>query len=176
MWCVYILVNMQWETVKTEPGNLSIYITVISPCLFLLLFPCCSSYIKSTSTWTSIAPYQTTEPVNTQAFLISKTLCLHCVFNPWVGWNRFLHGDVFEDEGDNYGVNNFIGTTTWRLFFPDGDIKAEMISPPWNNFLQSLFRFVVVRSGHDEGLGRTSFISVFPILQWQKEEVSQLLL
>jgi hypothetical protein len=43
------------------------------------------------------------------------------------GWNRFLHGSYVEEEGDNYGINNFIGTTTWGPFFPDGDIKAEMI-------------------------------------------------
>ena len=45
-----------------------------------------------------------------------------------------------------------------------------MVSPPCNNFLRSLLRFIVVRSGHDEGLGRLSFRSVFLILQWQKEE------
>jgi hypothetical protein len=39
------------------------------------------------------------------------------------------------------------------------------MSPLWNNFLQSLFRFVVVRSNHDEEIGRISFI-----LRWQKEE------
>jgi hypothetical protein len=50
------------------------------------------------------------------------------------GWIRFLHGGSVEDEGDN-GVSNIIGLTTWRLGFPDGDIKAEMMSPPWNNFL-----------------------------------------
>jgi hypothetical protein len=55
-----------------------------------------------------------------------------------------------------------------------------MVSPPWNNFLQSLLRFIVVRSSHDEGLGTISFRLVFLILRWQKEgryqkeEVSQL--
>jgi hypothetical protein len=34
-----------------------------------------------------------------------------------------------EDEGDN-GVSNFLGLKTWRLGFSDGDIMAEMISPP----------------------------------------------
>ncbi|KAF8712945.1 hypothetical protein HU200_028731 [Digitaria exilis] len=29
-----------------------------------------------------------------------------------------------------------------------------MMLPPWNNFLRSLFYFVVVRSYHDEGLVR----------------------
>jgi hypothetical protein len=46
------------------------------------------------------------------------------------GWNRFLHGFSIEDEGDNVSVSIFIDMTTWRLLFPDGDIKAEMMSPP----------------------------------------------
>jgi hypothetical protein len=69
------------------------------------------------------------------------------------GWNRFLHGGSVEDEGDNYGVS-ILTSMTWRLLFPDGDIKVEVVSPPWNNFLRSLLVFIVVRSGHDEGLGR----------------------
>ena len=40
-------------------------------------------------------------------------------------WNRFLHGGSVKDEGDNFGVSIFIDTTTWRLLFPDGGIKAE---------------------------------------------------
>ena len=44
-------------------------------------------------------------------------------------WNRFLHGDAVEDEGDNYDVNIFIGMMIWKLFFPDDNIKAEMMSP-----------------------------------------------
>ena len=72
------------------------------------------------------------------------------------GWNSFLHGGSVEDEDDKYDVSYFIGMTTWRLFFLDGDIKTEMISPPCYNFLRSLIRFVVVRSGHNEGLGRIS--------------------
>jgi hypothetical protein len=78
---------------------------------------------------------------------------------------RFLHGDFVEDAGNNYGVSILTGLMTWRLLFPDGDIKAEMVSPPWNNFVRSLFRFIVVRSGHNEGLGRISFRSVFLILR-----------
>jgi hypothetical protein len=78
------------------------------------------------------------------------------------GWNRFLYGGSIEDEGNNYGVNNFISTTTWRLFFSHGNIKAEMMSPPC--------LFVVVRSVHDEEPERISFRSVFLILRWQKEE------
>jgi hypothetical protein len=36
---------------------------------------------------------------------------------------------------DNYGISNFTGMTTWRLFFSDSDTaKAEMMSLPWNNF------------------------------------------
>jgi hypothetical protein len=47
---------------------------------------------------------------------------------------------------------------------------VEMMSPPWNNFFRSLLHFVMVRSGHDEGLGRIIFRSVILILRWQKEE------
>ena len=75
-----------------------------------------------------------------------------------------------EDKGDNYGVNNFLGMTTCIFFFPNDDIKEVMMSPLWNNFLRFFLHFVVVRSGHDEGLGRISFRSVFTILRWQKEE------
>jgi hypothetical protein len=79
------------------------------------------------------------------------------------GWNRFLHGD-------NYSVSILTGIMTWRLLFLGGDIKAEMVLPPWNNFLRSLLRFIVVRSGHDEGSRRISFTSIFLILRWYKEE------
>ncbi|KAG2585283.1 hypothetical protein PVAP13_6KG265624, partial [Panicum virgatum] len=44
-----------------------------------------------------------------------------------------------------------------------------MMPPSWNNFLRSLLRFVVVRSNHNEGLGRICR-SVFLFLRWQKEE------
>ncbi|KAG2585277.1 hypothetical protein PVAP13_6KG209012 [Panicum virgatum] len=44
-----------------------------------------------------------------------------------------------------------------------------MMPPSWNNFLGSLLRFVVVRSNHNEGLGRICR-SVFLFLRWQKEE------
>ena len=71
------------------------------------------------------------------------------------GWIRFLHGDSVEDEGD-ISVNNFIGLTTWRLGFPNGDIKTKMMSSSWNNFLWTLLHFVVVRSYYDKGLGRIS--------------------
>jgi len=84
------------------------------------------------------------------------------------GCNRLFHAGFVEDESDNYGVS-ILTSMTWRLLFPDGDIKAEMVSPPWNNFLRSLLHFIVVSSGHDEGLGRLNFRSVFLILQWQKE-------
>jgi hypothetical protein len=66
-------------------------------------------------------------------------------------------GSSIEDKGDNHGVSISTSMTTWRLLFLDGDIKAEMVSPQWNNFFLSLLRFIVVRSGHDEGLGRISF-------------------
>jgi hypothetical protein len=42
----------------------------------------------------------------------------------------FSPGGTIEDEGDNYGVNNFISATTWRLLFSNGNIKAEMMLPP----------------------------------------------
>jgi hypothetical protein len=41
----------------------------------------------------------------------------------------FLYGGSVEDEGD-IGVSNFLGITIWRLDFSNGDIKAEMMSPP----------------------------------------------
>ena len=44
------------------------------------------------------------------------------------------------------------------------------MSPSWNIFLWSLLHFVVVRSDHNEGLGRIGFRTVFLILRWQKEE------
>jgi hypothetical protein len=84
------------------------------------------------------------------------------------GWNCFLRGAFVEDKADNYGVSNFTGMTIWRLFFPDGDIKTEMMSSPWNNFVRSLLRFVVVIFVHDERLGIISFRPVFLILRWQK--------
>ena len=86
------------------------------------------------------------------------------------GWNHFLHGGSVEDEGDNYDITILTGTMTWRLLFSDSDIKAKMVSPPWNNFLRSLLYFVVVRSRHDEGLERINFWLVFLILWWQNEE------
>jgi hypothetical protein len=77
--------------------------------------------------------------------------------------NRFLHGSSVEDAGNNYGVSILTGLTVWRLLFPDGDIKVEMVSLSWNNFLLSLLCFIVVRSGHNERLGRLSFRSVYLI-------------
>ena len=84
-------------------------------------------------------------------------------------WIRFLHGGSVEDEGDNYDVS-ILTSMTWRLLFPNGGIKAEMVLPSWNNFLRSLLCFIVVRSGYDEGLGRIVSRSVFLILRWHKEE------
>jgi hypothetical protein len=52
--------------------------------------------------------------------------------------------------GGIYNVDN-------RIFrFPNDDIKAEMMLSSWNNFLQPLLDFVVVRSNHDERLVRLS--------------------
>jgi hypothetical protein len=81
------------------------------------------------------------------------------------GWNCFLYDDYVEDGGDNYDVIILTGMMTWRLLFLDDDIKTEMVSPPWNNFLRSLLRFIIARSDHDERLGRISFRSVFLIFQ-----------
>jgi hypothetical protein len=78
-------------------------------------------------------------------------------------WIRFLYGGSIEDEGDN-GVSNFLSLITRRLGFLDGDIKAETMSPPWNNFLWSLLGFVVVRSIYDERLV-ISFRSFFLVAE-----------
>ena len=61
----------------------------------------------------------------------------------------------------------------WRhgdFYFRTATSRRRWCDHPWNNFLRSLLRFIVVRSGHNEGLGRISFRSVFLILRWQKEE------
>jgi hypothetical protein len=53
----------------------------------------------------------------------------------------------------------------WRhedFRFSDGNIKAEMMLPSWNNFHRSLLHFVAVRSDHDEGLLRIN-MSLKPI-------------
>ncbi|KAG0530994.1 hypothetical protein BDA96_05G235700 [Sorghum bicolor] len=86
-----------------------------------------------------------------------------------VRWNHFLHGGSVKDVG-NYDIGILTDLMTWRLLFPDGYIKTEMVSPPWSNFLgRSLPRFNI-RFCHDEGLERISFRSLFLILQWQKEK------
>jgi hypothetical protein len=41
-----------------------------------------------------------------------------------------FHGGSIEDRDGNFGVSIFIDMTTWRLLFPDGGIKSEMMSPP----------------------------------------------
>jgi hypothetical protein len=38
-------------------------------------------------------------------------------------------GSSIKDEVDNYGVN-ILTSMIWRLLFPNGDIKAEMVPPP----------------------------------------------
>jgi hypothetical protein len=47
---------------------------------------------------------------------------------------------------------------TCRIRFSDDDIKAEMILLPWNNFLQPLLHFVIVRFDHDDCLVRISLL------------------
>ena len=42
--------------------------------------------------------------------------------------NRFLHSGSVEDAGNNYGASILTSLTTWRLLFPYGDIKTEMVS------------------------------------------------
>jgi hypothetical protein len=44
------------------------------------------------------------------------------------------------------------------------------MSLPWNNFLRSLLCFIVVRFGHDEGLGRIIFRSVFLLFGGRKKK------
>jgi hypothetical protein len=58
-------------------------------------------------------------------------ICLLLLFGDGkeVGWIWFLQGDSDEDEGNNYGVNNFFGMKTWTIRFPDDNIKAEMMLP-----------------------------------------------
>jgi len=85
-------------------------------------------------------------------------------------WNRLLHSGFVEDKDANFSVSIFFDMTTWRLLFPDDGIKAETMSPPWNNFLQSLLRSIVVRSSHNKGLGRIIFRLIILTLRWQKEE------
>ena len=87
------------------------------------------------------------------------------------GWNCFLHDASIEDGGDNYVVRILTGTTTWRLSFRTATSRRRWCRRHGiYNFLQSLLRFIMVRSGHDKGLGRISFRSVFLILRWQKED------
>jgi hypothetical protein len=45
-------------------------------------------------------------------------------------WNCFLYGGYVENDNDKYGVNNFSGMTTWRLFFLSSDIKVKMLLLP----------------------------------------------
>jgi hypothetical protein len=104
------------------------------------------------------------ESVHVKFFLVLGIYLLLFGDGERARWNRFLHGDSVEDEGDNYGVSILTRMTTWSLLFLDGDIKAEMVSPSWNNFLWSLLRFIVVRSDHIEELRRIVFRSVFLIL------------
>ena len=78
----------------------------------------------------------------------------------------------------------FLGAGTWRIRFSDDVIEAGMVPLSWNNFLQPLLRFVMVRSNHGERLVRISLSpkmmsislgsdrlgSVSILHRWQKEE------
>jgi hypothetical protein len=64
------------------------------------------------------------------SFLVLRIYLLLSDDDEGTGWNHFLYGGSFEDEDDNYGVSNFTSMTIWKLFFLDGDIKAEMMSVP----------------------------------------------
>ena len=101
-----------------------------------------------------------------------------------IGWLESLHGGSEEGGGGIYSVGNLLGATTWRIRFSDGVIEAGMVPSSWNNFLQPLLCFAVVRSNHGEGLVRISLSSglmsislgsdrlgsVFLLHRWQKEE------
>jgi hypothetical protein len=50
----------------------------------------------------------------------------------------------------------------------------RILQPYLHNMCTSLLRFVVVRSGYDEGLGRIIFRSIFLTLRWQKKEERRL--
>jgi len=63
-------------------------------------------------------------------FLVLEFYLLLSDDNGGERWNKLLHGGSVEDKDDNFGVNIFIDMTTWRLLFPDGGIKAEIMSPP----------------------------------------------
>jgi hypothetical protein len=63
----------------------------------------------------------------------------------------FFHDGSVEDEGNNYGVSNFIGfigMMTYTFFFSNDDIKMETVSPPWNN--ENKFQVSLPRSSVGE--------------------------
>lgn len=66
--------------------------------------------------------------------------------------------------GGIYDASNLLGASAWKFRFPDGDTEAEIVPSSWNDFLRLLFRFVVIRSNHDERLVRLNmFFKVMAI-------------
>jgi hypothetical protein len=55
-------------------------------------------------------------------------------------------------------ISNFLSIMTWRVMFPDDDIKAEMMLPLWNKFIWSLLYFVVVKFDHGKELVRVKSV------------------
>lgn len=51
-----------------------------------------------------------------------------------VRWILSIHSDPDDDDGANYGVNNFLGMSTWIIRFSDGNIEAEMMSSLFSLF------------------------------------------
>lgn len=71
-----------------------------------------------------------------------------------VGFGLSMATPIYKDDGDTYGVSNFLGTKASIIRFLGGGIEAGMMLSLWNNFLQSLLRFVVVRSNNNESIRR----------------------
>jgi len=86
------------------------------------------------------------------------------------GWNRFLHDGSVEDGATTTASAS---SPVWRhgdFYFRTTTSRRRWCRRHGIIFLWSLLRFIVVRSGHDEGLGNINFRSVFLILRWQKEK------
>ena len=82
-----------------------------------------------------------------------------------------LHGGSEEGGGGIYSVGNLLRATTWRIRFPDGVIEVGMVPSSWNNFLQPLLRFAVVRSNHGEGLVRINLSSKLMSISFESDRL-----